>query len=91
MTKSEWRQIDEGDTRKEVNAEVGYRGRVTSTSEGHDGSLHVWVNYRQCKRDGTPARTWNTVSVNFDNYSSNDDWEPHGPLRAFYIGSWYSL
>ena len=59
--------------RLRVKQIVGYWGTIVDRAEFSDGEVWVWRQYRQCNSKGRPARSWNTVSVDFTNLSGYDD------------------
>jgi hypothetical protein len=93
MTFREWKLIKANDTmgRAKVKRITGIWGRVTDRTYYSDGTRSVDVDYRQCWRNGQPARgSWNTVWLSYDNYHYSWDYSQeyrHG-LRVDYKGSW---
>jgi len=65
MTKYEWNRIHDGQTRARVSQIVGNWGAVTDRTYYGDGTRTVDVSYRQCKANGRPASSWNTVWISF--------------------------
>ena len=92
MNKHEWSRIKEGMTRTRVTQVVGSAGHVTWSSLDGDGwSKDVDVNFRQCRRNGTPASSWSTVYMAFSNYDYDypeNDWHA---MTLDYKGSWSTV
>lgn len=93
MTFSEWRKIKANDTmtRAMVKRITGISGKVTNRTYYGDGTYSVDIDYRQCLKNGKPARgSWNTVWLSYDNYHYSWDYsqEYRTNLRVDYKGSW---
>ena len=65
MTKAEWNQIHNGQSRARVKQIVGTWGKVTDSTYYSDGTQDLSVEYRQCNRYGKPASSWDTVWISF--------------------------
>ncbi len=95
MTKGEWNNIHDGMTRARVKQITGNWGKVTDRAYYGDGTRWVNVEFRQCKRNGKPARSWNNVGISFSTeilYGKNV-WNPYldydcNDYDCWDIGGW---
>ena len=89
MTKAEWYRIHDGQTYPRVKAIVGSGGAYSDRTDYSDGQVDISREFRQCKPNGKPARSWNTVYIDFSNATYDSDWNMIlGQQRLDYKGAW---
>jgi hypothetical protein len=92
MTVAEWRKVHKGMSRAKVKRITGIWGNQTGTTLWGGGDKSVDVDYKQCRRNGTPAPgSWNTVYISFDNYRYDRNYNSvRTGMNVDYKGSWSS-
>jgi hypothetical protein len=93
VTKYEWKyKIKKGMTRAQVYRAVGTNGRIdwSSESEDSDGTRRRYIDYKQCYRNGKPAR-YGTIWVSYNNYKYDYDYNViFTAFRSDTKGTWYA-
>ena len=94
MTKGEWNRLGEGLSRGQVKNIVGSWGKVTDRTDYSDGTVNIYVDYRQCNGSTTFVSFSTEVTYgkwewdsckDISNYTGNciggevwNDWDPTG-------------
>lgn len=92
MTLREWRKIDDGMTRAQVDRIVGNQGKKGRTTHFSDGTMSYSVDYRQCRANGKPAASWYTASIYFETEVKYGDyvWDEYANwVDGYEVGNTY--